>query len=117
MIHAEIDSNAWVEGAQTLSDYLLESGYLARIWVQPDRCTYVTQVLTLRVCGNDDAPSYEELVSSVMRDSGYSLPASWIPMVPDSVLCDEEGPTGMHPTIHFDQLTVIVASEDPYVGC
>jgi hypothetical protein len=52
-----------------------------------------------------------------MHESGYTLPPSWLAIVPDSVLCDEDGPTGTHPTIHFDQLTVIVAREDPYVGC
>jgi hypothetical protein len=64
VIQTEIDSNTWVERAQRLSDYLPESGYLARIWVQPDRCTYVTQVLAFSVRGNADAPSYEELVST-----------------------------------------------------
>ncbi len=109
MIDADIDVDAWLEAAQMLSNYLVQYDYLAYIWVKPDRCMYVTRVVTIRVRTNVNDASFEELVSNVIYEMGYTLPPSWITLVPDSILSDEE-----FPTISFDQFMVTVADHNPY---
>ncbi len=110
-----VDTEAWLQSAYELNDRLTEWNYLVWIWVSPDRHTYRSRVMTFQDRSSDDA-SFEELVHEVMMNSDYTLPGFWLAMVPDSLLDREVHPGGEFPTLYLDNLTVVIADQDPWAG-